>query len=142
MGTRADFYKGRGKDMQYLGSISWDGYPDGLLILADCKTEEYFDTLIKALQERDDFSNPATDGWPWPWTNSSMTDFAYTFDDGKVWVSHFGRNWIEFDLATKIQGPWPEYNRPQFPDMTAIQSVTLGKRSGLIVLTQEHREEQ
>jgi len=30
MGTRADFYVGRGKTAEWLGSIAWDGYPAGL----------------------------------------------------------------------------------------------------------------
>jgi hypothetical protein len=30
MGTRADFYIGCGRDSEWIGSIAWDGYPDGL----------------------------------------------------------------------------------------------------------------
>ena len=30
MGTRADFYVGKGKDSEWLGSIAWDWYPDGI----------------------------------------------------------------------------------------------------------------
>ncbi len=29
MGTRADFYTGRGQTAQWLGSIAWGGYPVG-----------------------------------------------------------------------------------------------------------------
>jgi hypothetical protein len=29
MGTRADFYVGRGKDAEWLGSVAFDGYPSG-----------------------------------------------------------------------------------------------------------------
>jgi len=29
MGTRADFYVGRGEQAEWLGSIAWDGYPSG-----------------------------------------------------------------------------------------------------------------
>lgn len=29
MGTRADFYVGRGKDAEWIGSVAFDGYPDG-----------------------------------------------------------------------------------------------------------------
>lgn len=29
MGTRADFYVGRGEAAEWLGSIAMDGYPDG-----------------------------------------------------------------------------------------------------------------
>jgi hypothetical protein len=37
MGTRADFYVGRGETAEYLGSIAWDGYPDGLMRVGDPK---------------------------------------------------------------------------------------------------------
>lgn len=30
MGTRADFYVGRGEQAQWLGSIGWNGYPEGI----------------------------------------------------------------------------------------------------------------
>ena len=30
MGTRADFYIGRGATAEWIGSIAWDGYPDGI----------------------------------------------------------------------------------------------------------------
>jgi hypothetical protein len=30
MGTRADFYVGRGGQAEWLGSIAWDGYPSGI----------------------------------------------------------------------------------------------------------------
>lgn len=30
MSTRADFYVGRGAEAEWIGSISWDGYPDGV----------------------------------------------------------------------------------------------------------------
>jgi hypothetical protein len=29
MGTRADFYVGRGETAEWLGSIAWDGNPGG-----------------------------------------------------------------------------------------------------------------
>lgn len=30
MGTRADFYVRKDSQMEYLGSIAWDGYPSGI----------------------------------------------------------------------------------------------------------------
>lgn len=30
MGTRADFYVGRGTEAEWIGSIALDGYPDGI----------------------------------------------------------------------------------------------------------------
>jgi hypothetical protein len=35
------------------------------------------------------------DGWPWPWEDSRTTDYAYAFDNGKVWASCFGYAWFD-----------------------------------------------
>jgi len=37
MGTRADFYVGIGPEAEWVGSIAYDGYPDG--VIADYKTD-------------------------------------------------------------------------------------------------------
>lgn len=48
MGTRADFYVGRGVDAQWLGSIAYDGYPDGTPELAIVAvTEEAFRAKVE-----------------------------------------------------------------------------------------------
>jgi hypothetical protein len=33
MGTRADFYIGRGTEAEWLGSVAWDGYPGGVIVV-------------------------------------------------------------------------------------------------------------
>ena len=134
MGTRADFYIGRGDKAAWIGSIAWDGYPDGLkdtgILKADTETR-FVDTVKKFAAKRDDWTKPQ-DGWPWPWDDSRTTDYAYAFDGKKVWGSCFGREWFD---ASK---PEPEEDSPKtatFPNMKDKQKVTLGKRSGLIVTT-------
>jgi hypothetical protein len=95
MGTRADFYIGRGLKAEWLGSIAWDGSPDcltkGMLKAKDRRA------FRKALKEffagRDDVTLPEQ-GWPWPWEDSCTSDHAYAYDGGKVWVSSFGRKYI------------------------------------------------
>lgn len=145
MGTRADFYVGRGKDAEWLGSIAWDGYPAGLtpdshnatkkedipntpVLIA--KTEgEYRFAVNTLLASREDATRPEQ-GWPWPWNNSATTDYAYAFDDGQVWGTQFGKGW------------WPAIAEPkehddeanvEFPDMSSRKATTLGPRSGLLV---------
>lgn len=160
MGTRADFYVGRGQDAEWIGSIAWDGYPDGITPkeaetepsyggrlrhkdgtwpegahLFDATTEEEYRVRVERFfQYRDDVTRPA-DGWPWPWGDSNTTDYAYAFD-GTVWGTCFGNGW------------WPAHAEPNdeaddeaahrqpvtFPDMSARKAVTYGPRSGLIVL--------
>jgi len=162
MGTRADYYVGRGEKAKWLGCTAWDGNPGGitstkagkeLLKATDAKT---FRAALKRLfRKRDDFSVQA-DGWPWPWEDSCTTDYAYAYVRGKVWISNYGSQW--FDLAThnkylRAHKGWekkceedPDYEgaepdmdnyltgpKARFPNMKDIQKVTLGERSGVII---------
>ncbi len=136
MGTRADFYVGRGKDAEWLGSIAWDGHPDSLprpVRLADDE-KEYREAVVEFFAARNDVTLPAQ-GWPWPWNDSCTTDYAYAFDEGEVWGSGFGHGW------------WPVNHEPtgdaadalddvqvEFPDMRDIQNVAFGENSGLIII--------
>lgn len=133
MGTRADFYVGRGESAEWLGSIAWDGYPGGInkpLLKADTE-KKYRAAVVRFFADREDVTRPV-DGWPWPWENSLTTDYAYAFDDGKVWASPFGHGWFD---PLKDE---PEDDRPKsavFPNMKAGANVQIGgKRSGLIVI--------
>jgi len=188
MGTRADFYIGRGKDAEWLGSIGNDGYPEGISSsIFICRTEEAFREAVKSFLDSrmvrdpkapsreetikkfgsplglpgfqfDPFA-PSMDatypdqGWPWPWSDSNTTDFSYAFDDGQVWLTCFGHGWAtktQHDEFSKVYEAWSssdedaEEPKPpwelegnekvEFPDMTGKQNVTLGPRSGLIIL--------
>jgi hypothetical protein len=132
MGTRADFYIGRGADAEWLGSIAWDGHPGSIPehILRVDKTENFRAAVEQFIDLRDDGTKPA-DGWPWPWDDSRTTDYAYAFDDGKVWASSFGHAWFD------PQGEEPDDDEgakvATFPDMKERKNVTMGKRSGLLV---------
>lgn len=133
MGTRADFYVGRGKSAEWIGSIAWDGYPEGIpQPLLMTKTEEVFRGLVTDFfKGREDATLPEM-GWPWPWENSHLTDFAYAFDGDKVWASCFGGGW--FDPLLPREDEPDGKAKVEFPDMTERQRTTLGKRSGLIIL--------
>ena len=121
MGTRADFYIRRKKILQqgdWIGSIAWDGYPEGMPAkLLNATTEKEFLDAVKEIEKDDDsFVDPNKDGWPWPWDNSYLTDYVYTFNvkTGKV-------VYRSFDKATK------------FPDMKSFKKAQ-GK-SGFLVFT-------
>ena len=159
MGTRADFYVGRGENAEWLGSIAWDGYPEGLELtlaqtecfapgcfankredwpegkhLLDAETElEYRYRIERFFENRDDVTRPEM-GWPWPWENSNTTDYAYAFDGKRVWASCFGSPWFDpmiDDYEARGNDPMPV-----FPDMSNIQNTAWGgNRSGLIVVT-------
>lgn len=144
MGTRADFYVGRGPEAEWLGSIGWDGYPGGKVegVMAASTEVEFRQAVAEIAATEDDFTAPER-GWPWPWDDSNTTDYAYAFD-GKVWLTCFGAKWVTVAtyndwVAKDTEGnaEWDDMNgEPSvFPDMSASQNVTFGKRSGLIIFT-------
>lgn len=139
MGTRADFYSQTSGGLEWLGSIAWDGYPSGIpATIFDCKTdEEWREKVAKFIASRDDGTKP-DQGWPWPWEDSSTTDCAYA-QVGKVACIEQSGQWVsvedfqdpednESDATLKSHGA------VHFPNMKDKQNLTLGRRSGLIVL--------
>jgi hypothetical protein len=145
MGTRADFYVGRGADAEWLGSIAWDGYiePPGIaksapaVIHAPCEAA-YRRAVADMLKARDDATTP-DQGWPWPWDNSDTTDRSYSFFGGEVQHCHWDGPWVtakealasDFDYERAREGAKVGASHP---DMSAHKAVTLGKRSGLMVI--------
>lgn len=135
MGTRADFYIGRGKDAEWLGSVAHDGYPDGVLrngIGAATSEADFRAGVAGHLASLDHATRPEQ-GWPWPWEDSRTTDYAYAWDDG-VWCCCFGSEWDTAAIALANDHEFARVKSATFPDMTARQNVTLGPRSGVIVL--------
>lgn len=137
MGTRADFYVGRGEHAEWLGSIAWDGYPAGIddSVLAASSEESYREAVASFLS-REDGTTPDM-GWPWPWDDSGTTDYAYAFDAGVIYGSSFGHEWFRIDPTADLFGE-PEDDRGEknaaFPNMADRKNFTLGKRSGVIAI--------
>lgn len=138
MGTRADFYikKADEKELIWLASIAWDGYPSGIdepEVLKSDTEEKYKSLLTQFLSKRDDVTLPER-GWPWPWNNSKTTDYAYCFHDGKVLANCFGSGWydpnIEIDEDADPVVLWEH----SFPDMTDKKNVRFDKGSGVIFI--------
>lgn len=141
MGTRADFYVGRGPEAEWVASVAFDGYPDGIELtigawadgehLFDSVTDQEFRSrLAQYLADREDVTLPEH-GWPWPWEDSRTSDYAYAFFDGKVNASAFGHTW--FDPHAEEPERETDTKIADFPNMKDRQNVTLGPRSGLIV---------
>ena len=148
MGTRADYYVGRGPNAEWLGSTAWDGYPEkpGLRESApavlDARTEDEFRKAVAdMLAKRDDATTP-DQGWPWPWNDSATTDYAYAFDGDKVYytIGYQPEYWWPADTPAPAEDAddYPEILKTLtvavHPDMSARKAVTLGDRSGTIVL--------
>jgi hypothetical protein len=89
MGTRADFYLGRGADAKWLGSTAYDGGPENHLWLLKAKTARQFVSVVNAHIRGDDAGTLPAQGWPWPWNDSHLTDHAYAFDKGVVYVTMY-----------------------------------------------------
>lgn len=132
MGTRADFYVGRGPDAEWLGSIGFDGYPDGIdRPVLTAGTEDGFRIAVAMFFGPEDHATLPEQGWPWPWDDSGLTDYAYAFDGGRVWASSFGGAWFD---PTQPEPEGAEEDVAVFPNMAARKRVTLGRRSGAIFI--------
>lgn len=144
VGTRADFYEGRGTEAEWLGSIAWDGYPDGIdkEILEATDSEIYRRAVAKFL-EREDATFPDM-GWPWPWDDSQTTDYAYALDEGKVWSSCFGHGW--FDPLESREDPdedpegYTEEKTAVFPNMAERKKVAWDRRSGVLFINAPEKQ--
>jgi hypothetical protein len=140
VGTRADFYTKTADSLVWHGSIAWDGHPESIEpdILMATDEPSFLKALDAFLTSRDDATRPE-DGWPWPWEDSRTTDFAYVWNETKVGAYCFGRG--PFDPLVEERdedGDRPVMKEGKvtiFPDMTAIQNVTLGPRSGVMVFS-------
>lgn len=148
MGTRADFYIGRGEQAQWLGSIGWDGHPDSLMgdyysesngVLVATTEDEFRAAVTHMLINRKDATTPEH-GWPWPWDDSRTTDYAYAFDGDGIYASNFGYAWFKIDLSDEEGLGQPEERDGDekvavFPDMSARKNTRLaGPASGLMVV--------
>jgi hypothetical protein len=136
MGTRADFYiTENGKLTQdcWIGSVAWDGYEwdnkDNPISLAKDKEEFLFHATIM-LGKRDDTTFP-DQGWPWPWKDSDLTDYAYIFDDIDKKVYVYEKERYKDYKMEENQLPRKSY---ELPNMESIQKIDYGQRSGVIIL--------
>jgi hypothetical protein len=144
MGTRADFYVGKGKSAEWIGSIAWDGYRDGIPAqILQCQSEEAFRHSVAAfLAEREDRTLPEQ-GWPWPWETSATTDCSYWFFDGRCWDAQ-GRpdRYVHADEESTqdddsgLYRKWLEgHEMIEFPDMSGMkQREKFGAHSGIMVI--------
>lgn len=138
MGTRADFYAGKGKDAEWLGSIAWDG-SDISRGIDRAKDEKAFRRAVKRFLKSRDDATFTEQGWPWPWNDSGTTDCSYWFFGDRVW-HEIDKRYVPRDAAVPAdeadERKWlKQFERIDFPDMSARKNVTMGKRSGLIVIS-------
>ncbi len=138
MGTRADFYIKNDDGMEWLGSIAWDGYPDGIdgRVLEATDEAEYRAAVSEFFASRDDVTLPER-GWPWPWDTSDTTDFGYVLIPGDaVYFACFGRGWIkapDYALEDEHGNLIPADGiEMKYPDMSARKNVRFDRGSGVM----------
>lgn len=135
MGTRADFYVGKGRDAEWIGSVGYDGYREGINGAVLAATDETtFRAAVAAFLERRDDATVPDQGWPWPWDTSATSDCSYWFFDSKVWEELNGA----YLACSENPDDHPDtagLEKIDFPDMSAKKNVTFGPRSGLMIIT-------
>ena len=140
MGTRVDFYIGKGADAEWIGSVGNDGYrpikgqaPGVGYALINAKSERAFRSAVTRLFNKFSDHVPAKMGWPWPWDDSGTTDCSYWFFDGKVWDVHCkfepcGPVWVPCDEPEPEGDVGTKYEKVVYPNMSAIRNVRGGWR--------------
>lgn len=126
MGVRADFYyKDENNKLVWLGSIAWDGDPKSIPSpIAESETiVVYREAVDTYLDMRPDSTRPAQ-GWPWPWDNSSGTDYAYIFQNRAVYCCKYGKNLLPLIERLEMDEEPDSFGvRPTFPDMSERKNV-------------------
>lgn len=132
MGSKADFYVGRGTDAEWIGSIAWDGLPAAMppTLVGALDEDTYRKEVDDLLSKRGD-ALKAEDGWPWPWDTSHGTKYAYAFDGGRVWTCCYGSSWWQ---ATHPEPDHTSLKRKaaRFPSMALVK-----KGGGVLVIEDE-----
>lgn len=128
MGTRADFYIGRGDKARWIGSIAMDGYPEGIPTeIFEISNQTEFELVVKGFIVGKEHGTLPKSGWSWPWDDSRLTDYSYALDEGKVWASCFGNKWFD-PTQQEIEYEEVEENEKEiFPNMTKMRTRTLRK---------------
>jgi hypothetical protein len=126
MGTRADFYVGRGEQAEWLGSIASDGSPEGhATALVGLTEASSYRLAVQTILECVGHATRPEQGWPWPWPNSQTTDFAYAWDAGVVYVTCFGHGWqVLRDDLDDWQGDDPKVPFPAMSDEGDPRALT------------------
>src|ERR1700677_2723737 len=137
VGTRADFYVGRGLDAQWIGSGSHDGYPchPGIpLAVRAASSAAAFRAAVARLLDRTEARGTAMRperGWPWPWADSRASDYGYFYERGAVWVCAHGCGWLRAtpwrrgERSPKLMS-WdvPHMSKgPQHPDKLSVSGL-------------------
>ncbi|MEV8609516.1 hypothetical protein AB0383_16555 [Amycolatopsis sp. NPDC051373] len=97
--TTHDFYLGRGRDAEWLGSVHLGSRASGGLDeIARARSEGGFRALVDfflreaEVDEAGEVTHAGSE-WPWLWPTSHGTDYVHAFDTGAVWSALRGDRW-------------------------------------------------
>lgn len=142
MGTRADFYISRDGGItssDWIGSIAYDGYPDGIpsKILSATTEDDFKLACLSEINGRED-GTFASMGWPWPWDDSCTTDYAYVFciDCGVVVAYNWGVPMLDMHFVGDDDDANIDVDHQvKFPLMSTLRAAKAGnKRSGIMLI--------
>ncbi|MCP3800711.1 hypothetical protein NLX83_15695 [Allokutzneria sp. A3M-2-11 16] len=102
-----DFYPGRGKDAQWIGSLEGLGSPENLGLGTDSgpwmftqqdSAEDFHFAVVEVLEDADRWVPGAAhfqyQGWPWVYHTSRPSHWTYAFDGGHIFaLSHKDNAW-------------------------------------------------
>jgi hypothetical protein len=144
MGTRADFFIGVGPAAKWVGSVSYNGWPDddgaGAEPMAATSEAEFRAAVERVLSTWHPPVTRPEEGWPWPWEDFRTTDWAYAWDRARGPVtSQYGHDWMTArqlkelprDLSYRGQR---ELRDDEVPDMTKGKKADVLAKSGLMLL--------
>jgi hypothetical protein len=98
--------------------------------------KDFRDEVASLLQSCSHGTTP-DQGWPWPWDDSRLTDYAYAFDDGAVLMSVFGRRWVPAsaaDLGDDYRNSSRVAVFPKFGGRVCALAEVGTERSGIMVI--------
>ena len=103
---RGDFYIGQGPESNWIGSIEREAFPQNipLDILICINPIMYEELVVEFITEMNGIIKTNGQGWPWPWEDSTLTDYSYIFELAvdKVLASRYGGDL--FDPIVIVQG--------------------------------------
>lgn len=124
MGSRADFYLGRGAKAKWIGSVTYGGYPPcengrtPIINVCESKSEKQFIQNVKdIIAIKTNIGYNTESGWPWEYDNSRKTDYSYFFSYNLVKCSCYGS--VLFNPFKNLQ--WEKEKYLNLPDMSALR---------------------
>ncbi|HUN93437.1 MAG TPA: hypothetical protein VMU33_15415 [Burkholderiaceae bacterium] len=115
MGTRADFYLGRGEDATWLGSLLAEARPENIpAAILEAREAGDFEARVRAFLSSAG-GLLAEHGWPWRWRHSGETGYTYAFDGERTLVG-VGNRWHGW-RGGRLTASQDEHYR--MPDMVA-----------------------